>query len=329
MHKGRYIGMLLLYVLLLAACGGKQEEAKTEVILTEKTTMVEESTAIPYLAPGEPSPEAERILEDSDASLKASEKRVISGDNFLDNLYERPFTSLDMDYQPDLNILTASISSDEFFYYFTIVLDEVDPISGTLSGNYGVEFDRTQSGRGDMLVMAASPTTQWSMNNVKVYIDPDITVGGTKPIVAEAGYDENGYTDTLEMTAEKVAWARLVPEDPNAIQIAVSRALLQNAEEFLWGAWADGGVKDPSLFDYDDHFGPSAAGSPVKGEDYPVKELASLDNTCRLPYGFEATSGIPGMCLSIPVARPGLSCYCVRPCFTHAGCCLEWSAGCK
>ncbi len=45
------------------------------------------------------------------------------------------------------------------------------------------------------------------------------------------------------MTAKKSPGARLVPEDPNAIQIAVSRALLQNAEEFLWGAWDDGGVK--------------------------------------------------------------------------------------
>lgn len=41
-----------------------------------------------------------------------------------------------------------------------------------------------------------------------------------------------------------------------------------------------------------------AAGSPIKTDpDYPLKTLFSLDNTCRLPYGFDQiASSIPGMC---------------------------------
>lgn len=319
MKKYMFPVFILIISFLLSACATKEE-----VAVEIQPTNAPEPTAVPYMTPGEPSPEAERILEDSDASLKAAEKRVVSGDNFLNNLYERPFTSLDMDYQPDLNILTVSIFGDELFYYFTITLDGANPTSGMLSGNYGIEFDRTQSGRGDMLVMASSPNAEWTMDNVTVYVDPNGTVGGTKPVVAEAGYEESGYTDTFEMTPEKVAWARLAPDDPNAIQIAVSRALLDDPEEFLWGAWADGGLQDPSLFDYDDHFGPSAAGSPVRGEDYPVKEVANLDNTCRLPYGFEASGGIPGICISIPEPSHQVSCVCVQWA-TVAHICIQWS----
>ena len=58
------------------------------------------------------------------------------------------------------------------------------------------------------------------------------------------------------------------------------------------------------MFDYNDAFGPGAAGSPIKGTDWPVKALFNLDNTCRLPYGFEQAGGYPGMCkIGTPVAE--------------------------
>ncbi len=294
------VSVLVLLLALLTACGSKSEAESSTVILDTATP---EPTDIPTLKPGEPNSEAERILEDTDSSIKAEEKRAVSGDNFLDNLFERPFTSQEMDYQPDLNILTVSITSDETFFYFTITLDGADPTSGVLSGTYGIEFDRTRTGRGDLLVLVSNPAAEWSMDNLTVYTDTAASVGGTKPIIAEEGYEGPGYSETVELGNDQVAWARIAPEDPHAVQIAVSRALL-DTEEFLWGAWADGGVKDPSLFDYDDHFGPSEAGSPINtSEDYPIKAIFSLDNTCRLPYGIEDTTNIPGICLSIPSPR--------------------------
>jgi len=316
MSKKLFLSVLLL--VLLNACGTKEEAAVQEQVAPTNTSLPE-ATEVPKLMPAEFPPEAERILEDVDSSIKAEEKRTVTGDNILNNLYERPFTAQEMEYQPDLNILTAAISSDENFYYFTLIMDGVDPLSGSLTGTYGIEFDRSQTGRGDMLVWVSSPTTKWSMENLAVYFNNNARVGGTKPVVAEEGYNEPGYTDTFTLEGDKVAWAKLMPQEPSAVIIAVSRALLGEPEEFLWGAWADGGVRDPSLFDYDDHFGPSAAGSPINTDpDYPVKALYSLDNTCRLPYGFSVVSGIPGACLT-----GSSSCKCVKWA-AGAPVCLDW-----
>ena len=83
------------------------------------------------------------------------------------------------------------------------------------------------------------------------------------------------------------------------MEIAVSRKLLGDPKEFLWGAWADAGLRDPQKFDYNDAIGLSAAGSPIKSNaDYPLNALYSVDNTCRTPYGFSSTIGIPGVCTS-------------------------------
>jgi len=142
-------------------------------------TNTPEPTEIPKLQPGD-LPEAERTLEDVDSSIKAEEKRAITGDNILNNLYERPFTSEEMVYQPDLNILTVSLASDDNFFYFTIALQDLDPNTGSLTGTYGIEFDRTQTGRGDVLVWVTGPGTEWSADNLIVYSDPESTVGGDK-----------------------------------------------------------------------------------------------------------------------------------------------------
>ena len=48
---------------------------------------VEAPTKIPLLMPGEP-PEPERTLKDFDSSIRAYENRAVSGDRFLDSLYE-------------------------------------------------------------------------------------------------------------------------------------------------------------------------------------------------------------------------------------------------
>ncbi|MHB8806277.1 MAG: hypothetical protein ACYC59_01690 [Anaerolineaceae bacterium] len=297
-----HVSVLVLLLAFLIACGSKPA---AETILPTTTP---EPTDIPKLMPGEPA-SAERTLEDADSSIKAEENRTLTGDTFVNNLFERPFTSQEMVYQPDLNILTVSISSDENFHYFILFLDDVDTASGTLSGTYGIEFDRTQTGRGDLLVWVNQAASEWSTEGITVYVNPTGTVGGLDPITAEEDYEGKGYSETIEMEGDKVAWARLAPDAPNAIQIAVSRALLGNPEEFLWGAWADGGVKDPSLFDYDDHFSSVEAGSPLNtSEDYPLQALSSLDNTCRLPHGIEQMSSvIPGMCIT---SQPGLNCVC-------------------
>ena len=93
-----------------------------------------------------------RTLKDSDSSIRAYENRAVTGDNFLNNLYERPFTSQEMVYQPDLDIITVDFGDGENFFYFTIRLYGMNPDEWGLNGVYGVEFDRTLTGRGDLVV---------------------------------------------------------------------------------------------------------------------------------------------------------------------------------
>jgi hypothetical protein len=288
-------------------------------------------TALPLLMPGEP-PQSERILEDADGSLRAEEKRTLSGDAILDNRYERPFTAKDMAYEPDVDIQTAEIAADDAFFYFTITLKGVDMGAGKLTAAYGIEFDRTQTGRGDLLVYASDPQPEWSTTNLNVYADKNLTVGGLKPMVAEAGMAGDGYETSVALEGDLAAFARVSPQNAYAVQIAVSRKLLDNSTEFLWGAWADKVIRDPSKFDYNDTFGPSEAGSPIKpSDDYPLKALPSLDNTCRLPFGITRTSGIPGMCLSIPkpvksAGKQGQTCICTRwSVVAYPPVCLNWS----
>jgi hypothetical protein len=332
----RVISIILL-VSLLAACGPKPEvSAPAAPAEPESAPVVEAPPAEPAppaapavvepaaeLPPAEPAvPEmimageplnTDRTLEDADGSLRASEKRALSGDAILDNRYERPFSQTDMIYLPDVDIQTVKVEYDDVFFYFTLKMKGVDFGTGKFTAAYGIEFDRNLDGRGDLLVWASDPQPEWSSENLIVYADKNGNVGGLKPMVAEAGMESDGYETSVELGGDLAAYARINPRDPSAVQIAVSRALLNNAEDFLWGAWADKVVKNPSRFDYNDAFGPGEAGSPIKpSKDYPLKALHSLDNTCRLPFGLITSTGIPGMCKSVPKVEKDKSCYCVE-----------------
>ena len=256
-------------------------------------------TLPPYEEP-QPAPEPVRILQDADASIRAYEHRALNGDNFLKNLFERPFTAEDMIYLKDVDIYSASIASDDYYYYFTIALQGGDETTGGLSGNYGIEFDQTKSGRGDLLVLASAPGDDWDFQNVAVYTDTNQDVGGMRPNLAEAGWSGDGYDSPVVLEGDEAVYTRLDPEDETAIQFAVSKELL-GTEGFLWGAWAGKDPPDLAKFDFNDSFTLAEAGSPIKpSDDYPLAVLHSLDNTCRLPFGFAATGGIAGMCLSTP-----------------------------
>ena len=88
--------LLLIGAWLMQAAACAPQVAATEVAVSkpteEKVVVKPTNTAQlptptpteppPLLMPGEP-PEAERTLGDSDASIRAQEKRVLSGDNFF------------------------------------------------------------------------------------------------------------------------------------------------------------------------------------------------------------------------------------------------------
>lgn len=285
-----------------------------------------------WLQPGDLPEKLDRTLQDSKSNTTAADKKATQGDLFLNNLFERPFTSEEMIYQPDLDITTVDFGPGEGFYYFTIRLYGPNNQGGGLQGMYSIEFDRTLTGRGDLLVSVKKPAREWTTDGVTIYLDENRDVGGPQPIVADAGFSGSGYDMTVEMEGDKVAWARVDPKDGNAVQIAVSYALVETPEEFLWGAWADNGLMDPTKFDYNDTMGPTAAGSPIKDKYYPVKALYNLDNTCRLPYGLEQTGGVPGMCkIGVQPVKSDGTCrpVCLVPCFTHVGCCQSWGTICN
>lgn len=322
MYPRKIVVPLLLFAMLtvyISACGVQPqagEESQEPVPVTGESieeappAQVEEAAGeSPAAGPARISvaapnslPDPVRTLKDSDSSLRASEKRVLSGDNYLNNLFERPFTSQEMIYQPDLDIITVDFAYDDVFFYFTIRLFGIHPEAGRLTGQYGVEFDRTLTGRGDMVVFTEEPGADWSPENVSIYIDGNVDVGGPQPLIADAGFEGSGYDGMEEMQGTNAAFVRLDPQDPEAVQFAISRSLLSDPTEFLWGAWADNGLKNPGAFDYNDLMGPAAAGSPFRDDaNYPVKEVFNLDNTCRLPFGFpQGGTGIRGMCINTP-----------------------------
>jgi len=319
MRKNKLFIVVSLMALLISACttpapatmdpaeevpvtGSEIEESAAEAPQAE----VEEApaAAAPEITIAAPDdiPASVRTLKDSDSSLRASEKRVLSGDNFNKNLFERPFTSEEMVYQPDLDILTVDFAEDDLFFYFTIRMKDLHPESSALTGFYGVEFDRTLTGRGDLLVFTDDPGTSWSSQKVTIYIDDNVDVGGPQPLIPDTGHDGSGYDGLRIMQGSEAAFARLDPADPAAVQFAISRSLLGDPQQFLWGGWADNGLKDPASFDYNDLMGFSDAGSPFRdNSEYPVKDLFSVDNTCRLPYGFpQGGASYPGMCINTP-----------------------------
>jgi hypothetical protein len=250
--------------------------------------------------PGEPTT-VEVQVKDPDSSKYASEKRVVTGDSYKSNFFERPFTASSMIYLPDVDIVNGYISSDEKYFYFTIELVGVNKDNGKMMANYGVELDTDKDGRGDYSIWVLNPEGKiWSTANVKVLKDNNNSVGGKDAYIADSSlFLGNGYETVIPNNGADAAWARINPNVPNIVQIAVHKNLIGNPFEFLFGFWADNGPKNPNLFDYDDHFTYEDAGTPIiANQYYPLKKVPAIDNTCRRTYGFAVSYRIPNMCWS-------------------------------
>jgi hypothetical protein len=234
----------------------------------------------------------------------ADESRAVSGDNYNENLFERPFTAGNMQFQAWLDIQEASLSQDDFFYYFSIVLYEINENDGFLDGAYGVELDTDKDGRGDYLAWAIFPKqTRWSVQRVILLEDANGDVGGAQPMVSDATWKNgDGYETRLFIGGKfgsdvDAAWVRILPKDDTIVQIAIKKDSIGMPSSFLWSAWADGGLKAPGAMDYNDSISLEEAGSPlITDEDYPLKIVRSVDNTCRKAYNFTLSDDIPGTC---------------------------------
>jgi hypothetical protein len=249
---------------------------------------------------------------DVDSSVTASENRAPYGDAYNINLFERPFTETVMNYLPALDITTFSLSQDSDWDYVSFDLSGGD-LNDPLGVDYGVELDTNHDGFGDVLVWAEPPyTTTWIAETVRVYQDSNHNTGGLSAEKSDAVLAGDGY-DTIifnrgQGNDKDLAWVRLNPQVASAIQIAFKRSL--SGKAFMWGAWADAGLRDPAKFNYNDRFKEEDAGSPEKSEKYyPIKSISQVDNTCWLPVGFKPIGEEAHLCPTdeppAPKHKPG------------------------
>jgi len=319
----RRLALLLGTTALVAAvlaCGTSTPAAPTSSPTTgqiipatqESPVAVDTATTVPVtithtMKPGELPASFLSEMTDRDSSVTAAEKRANGGENFSQNLFERPFNANTMDvYYPYLDITRGRLYRDDTWIYINITLVGADT-NGGMPGDYGLELDLNLDGRGDMLVMASKPGATWSTDGVQVWNDTNHDVGGEHPIQSDPPANTDGYETVVFNqgvgTDSDAAWARISPTDPKSVQIAFKRTLINDSGHFLWGVWAmNESMFNPAWFDYNDHFTAVQAGSPLTEMTtyYPIKAMAQMDNTCRAALGFKPTGSEPGVC-PVPV----------------------------
>jgi hypothetical protein len=240
-------------------------------------------------------------LAEASSEAYAPEGRSVA-DAFYKMQLERPFTSQAMQYQNYLDIYRAELSVTAPFVYVTIFLEGSPPAA--VNAHYGIEIDADQDGRGDWLIYGLTPPgSDWTVAGVRVYQDTNNDVGGPVPLEADGalttlnGYDQVLFNQGYDTTDPDMAWIRRDPSNADRIQLAFKYSVIGSANTFLWGVWADEGPIEPAWFDYNDHYTTAQAGSPLSNSpDYPLNELASVDNTCRWSYGFTPVGDEPGIC---------------------------------
>jgi hypothetical protein len=244
---------------------------------------------------------------DNENSLFFDTKKVKTGDEFYKNRFERPFTSVDMAYLPDLDIVNFSITSDEKFFYIKISMVGLDNATQSLTGSYGVEIDRNADGRAEILLTTHSPyTTEFSANNSVAYLDINGDVGGSI-INRPDDFASDGFEKTIFDLSQGVypdgdpdlVWVRQTTDsDLPAVEIALEKWIFKDgAESFMWSVLTSDVAINPATIYYHDHFAPEEAGAANTDDpNYPLKKLAAIDNTCRVPLGFQATGNEPMGC---------------------------------
>jgi len=230
----------------------------------------------------------------------AVDKRAPYGDSYKINLFERPF-SQDMEYLPDVDIVTFNLGRDDKFYYVSIGLVGANP-NNPLGIQYAVELDLDADGYGDFIIVSRPPHhVEWSADNVQVLEDRDHDSGGLSAERSDAPLPGTGY-ETIIFDGGRgadddpdLAWARINAGKNATVQFAFKQTLAEN--RFMFGVSADAGLKSIADMDYADRFLKSKAGSPIKNDaDYPLKILYAVDNTCWQAQGFSGSYEEPKRC---------------------------------
>ena len=323
----KIIPFLLLLAMFLQACSETVSETPPPLTVEPVAVASETAPATPDSAPSVvPTSVPQTVVEpvthvmipstgtsdratahDNENSLFYDTKKVKTGDEFYKNRFERPFTSVDMAYLPDLDIVNFSITSDASFFYVNISMVEPDPATQSLTGYYGVEIDRNADGRAEVLLTTRPPySTEFTADNVAAYLDVNSDVGGNV-INRPDDYPDDGFEATIFDLSRGVypegnpdlVWVRQTTDGTlPAVEVAFARSMFKDgAEAFMWSVLSNDGAINPTSLYYQDHFTPEQAGAANTDDpNYPIKELAAMDNTCRVPLGFQADGGEPLGC---------------------------------
>jgi hypothetical protein len=164
-------------------------------------------------------------------------------------------------------------------------------------------LDTTRNGKANWLVIVGKPeSTEWTVNGVQVYQDTNKDVGGEMPYLTDKnpvngdGFDQL-FFDQGQGDDPDTAWVRISPNDANIVEVAIKRAAIGSPKEYLINMWA-GHNLNPAKFDLNDVYTHEQAGASDAGLEYyyPIKEVAEIDNSCRMAVGFQPTGLEPGLC---------------------------------
>ena len=251
--------------------------------------------------PNNPAEKDNSFVTDFNSSDFATEGSTY-GDQFFINRYERPFTRGMLEYRGYLDIIRANLKYNPPWFYIQVFLAK--PLPESSAALYGIELDLDLDGRGDTLILAQQPPGEdWTVEGVTVLEDTNEDVGGEQPLLTEElpeNWPGDGFDQVIFQSGRgedpDLAWVRLNPEDPTSLEIAF-KVELGGSSGFFWVVWADEGLQDPSLADYNDRFTFPEAGSPYPEHRYnPIQEINLLDSTCRSWYGLQPEGDEIGLC---------------------------------
>lgn len=295
--------IFLLVMMYLTACNlPASADALADTPTPPQPTGTPPPTANPHQTIPSDLP-AERTNHAGDYDSSASGKRFAGGDRFTYEQFERPYSADTMDvYFPYLDILDTMSYQDETWIYGIILLKGRE--NDQLPGTYAIQLDVDRDGKGDWMAFASTPSsTEWTTNGVRVFQDANHDVGAATAMFS----DKNAYSDGFETKVfdsgegddPDTAWVRIAPDNPNLVQIALKRSVIgSDITRYMMNMWAGNSLMDPALFDLSDHFTHEQAGAADPGFEiyYPIKAVYEIDNSCRMPVGFQPTGSEPGLC---------------------------------
>ena len=330
MRNKVFLIFLLVLALVLQACGAEPTQApvtQAPEIPTQPPAQPEIVHSVFPSGGGSPVSNA----HDNEESETYQDKSVRAGDDFRTNRFERPFTSIDMDYLPHIDIFDISMTEDDNFYYVQIKLVGVDPETGGANGTYAVDFDLNIDGKAELIVIYDHPaSSEWTTDGLAILIDENNDVGG-QSIFPDDAYTGDGFETPIFVNGAGIdpdaAWGHFVNSADPIVEIAFKKELLEENSKFMWSVTTSLDPLDPKRFYFNDTYSEKRAGSPVKGHEYyPVNELAAIDNTCRLPAGFQPTGTEPLGCNVAGPTGGGRSFSEPGVCTINPYLCWDWGA---